>query len=154
MTVTVETLEKLERKMTLTLPVGSIQSEVESRLKKLARTVKMAACATSLGTFSPNEGKTAQSLPRRIIHPVSERKRNMCPNLTRNRSAFPRSVRGRTAHARSPSGYELATIGASEYSRTEIEIGAGSGILQNRRFSVPETRRATRFRFANLCLSL
>ena len=41
MAVTVETLEKLERKMTLTLPVGSIQSEVESRLKKLARTTKM-----------------------------------------------------------------------------------------------------------------
>ena len=41
MAVTVETLEKLERKMTLTLPVGIIQSEVESRLKKLARTVKM-----------------------------------------------------------------------------------------------------------------
>jgi trigger factor len=41
MAVIVETLEKLERKMTLTLPVGVIQSEVESRLKKLARTVKM-----------------------------------------------------------------------------------------------------------------
>jgi trigger factor len=41
MTVTVETLDKLERKVTLTLPVGRIQSEVESRLKKLARTVKM-----------------------------------------------------------------------------------------------------------------
>ncbi|MES2531405.1 MAG: trigger factor, partial [Pseudomonadota bacterium] len=41
MTVNVETLEKLERKITLTLPVGTIQSEVESRLKKLARTVKM-----------------------------------------------------------------------------------------------------------------
>jgi trigger factor len=41
MTVTVETLQKLERKMTLTLPVGTIQSEVQSRLKKLARTVKM-----------------------------------------------------------------------------------------------------------------
>ncbi|MDO8447639.1 MAG: trigger factor [Rhodoferax sp.] len=41
MAVNVETLEKLERKMTLTLPVGTIQSEVESRLKKLARTVKM-----------------------------------------------------------------------------------------------------------------
>ena len=41
MAVTVETLEKLERKMTLTLPVGAIQSEVDSRLKKLARTVKM-----------------------------------------------------------------------------------------------------------------
>ncbi len=41
MAVTVETLEKLERKITLTLPVGTIQSEVESRLKKLARTVKM-----------------------------------------------------------------------------------------------------------------
>jgi trigger factor len=41
MAVTVETLEKLERKMTLTLPVNVIQSEVDLRLKKLARTVKM-----------------------------------------------------------------------------------------------------------------
>jgi trigger factor len=41
MAVTVETLEKLERKMTLTLPVNTIQSEVDSRLKRLARTVKM-----------------------------------------------------------------------------------------------------------------
>jgi trigger factor len=41
MTVTVETLEKLERKITLTLPVTAIQSEVDARLKKLARSVKM-----------------------------------------------------------------------------------------------------------------
>jgi trigger factor len=41
MAVTVETLEKLERKITLTLPVGTIQSEVQARLKKMARTVKM-----------------------------------------------------------------------------------------------------------------
>jgi trigger factor len=41
MAVAVETLEKLERKMTLSLPVGTIQSEVTARLKKLARTVKM-----------------------------------------------------------------------------------------------------------------
>ncbi len=41
MTVTVETLEKLERKITLTLPVVNVQSEVQTRLKKLARTVKM-----------------------------------------------------------------------------------------------------------------
>ena len=41
MAVTVETLEKLERKMTLTLPIGTIRSEVESRLKRLARTMKM-----------------------------------------------------------------------------------------------------------------
>lgn len=41
MAVNVETLDKLERKMTLTLPVNAIQSEVDSRLKKLARTVKM-----------------------------------------------------------------------------------------------------------------
>ena len=41
MAVTVEILEKLERKITLTLPVGVIQSEVDARLKKLARTVKM-----------------------------------------------------------------------------------------------------------------
>ena len=41
MAVTVETLDKLERKITLTLPVNVIQSEVDSRLKRLARTVKM-----------------------------------------------------------------------------------------------------------------
>lgn len=41
MAVNVETLEKLERKITLTLPVGEIQTEVDSRLKRLARTVKM-----------------------------------------------------------------------------------------------------------------
>ena len=41
MAVTVETLEKLERKITLTLPVGVVESEVQSRLKKLARTIKM-----------------------------------------------------------------------------------------------------------------
>src|SRR3954470_15624074 len=41
MAVTVETLDKLERKMTLTLPASAIQSEVDSRLKRLARTVKM-----------------------------------------------------------------------------------------------------------------
>jgi len=41
MPVTVETLEKLERKITLTLPADVIQNEVASRLKRLARTVKM-----------------------------------------------------------------------------------------------------------------
>ena len=41
MAVTVETLEKLERKITLTLPVGTIQAEVATRLKKIARTTKM-----------------------------------------------------------------------------------------------------------------
>ncbi len=41
MAVTVETLEKLERKITLALPVGAVESEVEKRLKKIARTVKM-----------------------------------------------------------------------------------------------------------------
>ncbi|MBU3738967.1 MAG: trigger factor [Rhodoferax sp.] len=41
MAVTVETLEKLERRITLTLPLGTIQNEVQARLRKLARTVKM-----------------------------------------------------------------------------------------------------------------
>jgi trigger factor len=40
MAVQVETLEKLERRITLTLPAESIQGEVHSRLKKLSRTVK------------------------------------------------------------------------------------------------------------------
>ncbi|SDL91766.1 trigger factor [Oryzisolibacter propanilivorax] len=41
MAVNVETLDKLERKITLSLPLASIQSEVDARLKRLARTVKM-----------------------------------------------------------------------------------------------------------------
>ena len=41
MAVNVETLEKLERKMTLSLPLDTIRGEVETRLRKLARTVKM-----------------------------------------------------------------------------------------------------------------
>ena len=41
MAVAVETLEKLERKITLTLPVTTITNEVQTRLKKLARQVKI-----------------------------------------------------------------------------------------------------------------
>ncbi|HEY1393564.1 MAG TPA: trigger factor [Methylibium sp.] len=40
MAVTVENLEKLERRITLTLSADVLRSEVESRLKRLARTVK------------------------------------------------------------------------------------------------------------------
>ena len=40
MAVQVETLEKLRRRITLTLPAQDIHGEVESRLKRLARTVK------------------------------------------------------------------------------------------------------------------
>ncbi|WP_298234889.1 trigger factor [uncultured Azohydromonas sp.] len=40
MTVQVETLDKLERRITLTLPADAINNEVQSRLKKLSRTVK------------------------------------------------------------------------------------------------------------------
>ncbi|MEQ1683497.1 MAG: trigger factor [Burkholderiaceae bacterium] len=40
MSVQVETLDKLERRITLTLAATTINSEVETRLKKLSRTVK------------------------------------------------------------------------------------------------------------------
>ncbi|MFM8767365.1 MAG: trigger factor [Rubrivivax sp.] len=40
MTVNVETLEKLERRITLTLSAADIGQEVDSRLKRLSRTVK------------------------------------------------------------------------------------------------------------------
>jgi len=42
MPVTVETLDKLERRITLTLAADTIKHEVESRLKNLSRTVKAA----------------------------------------------------------------------------------------------------------------
>jgi trigger factor len=40
MAVNVETLEKLERRITLTVPASDIGNEVDARLKRLARTVK------------------------------------------------------------------------------------------------------------------
>ncbi len=40
MAVTVETLEKLERRITLLIPAIDLNSEIETRLKKLSRTVK------------------------------------------------------------------------------------------------------------------
>ena len=40
MAVTIETLDKLERRITLTLAAETIHGEVESRLKRLSRTVK------------------------------------------------------------------------------------------------------------------
>ena len=40
MAVTVETLEKLERRMTLTIAAADISNEVDARLRKLSRTVK------------------------------------------------------------------------------------------------------------------
>ncbi len=42
MSVHVETLEKLERRITLTLPAAEIETEVNTRLKRLSRTVKAA----------------------------------------------------------------------------------------------------------------
>jgi len=41
MAVTVETLEKLERKITLNLPTETIQTEVQARLRKLGKKAKM-----------------------------------------------------------------------------------------------------------------
>jgi len=41
MSVNVETLDKLERKITLELPLDTIQKEVETRLKRMQRQVKM-----------------------------------------------------------------------------------------------------------------
>ncbi|MBA3597945.1 MAG: trigger factor [Methylibium sp.] len=40
MAVTVETLEKLERRITLTLSADTLRNEIESRLKRLSKTVK------------------------------------------------------------------------------------------------------------------
>jgi trigger factor len=40
MAVTVETLEKLERRITLLIPANDLNAEIETRLKKLSRTVK------------------------------------------------------------------------------------------------------------------
>ena len=40
MSVNVETLEKLERRITLLIPATEFNAEIETRLKKLSRTVK------------------------------------------------------------------------------------------------------------------
>ena len=53
MAVTVENLDKLERRITLTLSADVLRSEVESRLKRLARTVKADGSPEELLAASP-----------------------------------------------------------------------------------------------------
>jgi trigger factor len=42
MSITIEQVSKLERRFTLSIPVAAIESETDTRIKRLARTVKMA----------------------------------------------------------------------------------------------------------------
>ncbi len=42
MSVTVETISTLERRMTITVPMKPLQQEVNQRISRLARTAKMA----------------------------------------------------------------------------------------------------------------
>ncbi|MFO0124115.1 MAG: trigger factor, partial [Inhella sp.] len=68
MAVTVETLEKLERRITLTLPAAAIGSEVEQRLKKLARTVKADGFRPGKVPMSVVAGRYGSSVQYEVIN--------------------------------------------------------------------------------------
>ena len=64
MSVHVETLDKLERRITLSLPAATIASEVESRLRRLSRTVKAAGFRPGkvpMSVVSQRSGYSVQS---------------------------------------------------------------------------------------------
>jgi trigger factor len=68
MTVQVETLEKLQRRMTLTLPADAITGEVESRLKKLSRTVKAAGFRPGKVPLSVVAQRYGQSVQYEVVN--------------------------------------------------------------------------------------
>ena len=76
MSVTVESLDKLERRITLTLPADSIQREVESRLKKLSRTVRADG-------FRP--GKVPMSVVASTISSVTRAAASSCAPASQSR---------------------------------------------------------------------
>jgi hypothetical protein len=140
MTVTVETLEKLERKITLTLPVGTIQNEVDSRLKKLARTVKMDG-------FRPGKvplSVVAQRYGYSVQYEVMNDKVGEAFLASGQRS---QAARGRPAQASprrksAPEG-ELAFDAVFEV-YPEVKINDLAGALKSRRLSGRSGRRRDR----------
>ena len=61
MATAVETLDKLERRITITVPLADVQAEVEKRLKVRARTVKAPGFRTCLLYTSPSPRDKRQS---------------------------------------------------------------------------------------------
>jgi trigger factor len=89
MAVNVETLEKLERRITLTLAASEINSEVEARLKKLARTVKADG-------FRPGKVPMSSSPSATATRAVRSDERQAGPGLCPGRQRSP-AARGRRA---------------------------------------------------------
>jgi trigger factor len=68
MTVTVETLEKLERRITLTVSAETINGEINTRLKELARTAKVDGFRPGKVPLSVMSKRFGRSVENEVIH--------------------------------------------------------------------------------------
>jgi len=93
MAVQVETLEKLERRMTLTLSAETINGEVDTRLKRLARTVKADGFRPGKVPMSFVTQRYGQSVQYEVVNDRVGEAFNAATNEAKLRVAGPPTIR-------------------------------------------------------------
>ena len=68
MTVTVETLEKLERRITLTVSTETINGEINGRLKEMSRTAKVDGFRPGKVPLSVMSKRFGRSVENEVVH--------------------------------------------------------------------------------------
>ncbi len=118
MPVNVETLDKLERRITLSLPAATIASEVESRLRRLSRTVKAAGFRPGKVPMSVVSQRYGYSVQSEVLNDKVGQVFNDAVNEAKLRVAGPPRI---TEKANAPEG-EVAFDATFEV-YPEVKIG-------------------------------
>ena len=132
MAVQVETLDKLERRITLSLPAATIASEVESRLRRLSRTVRADGFRPGKVPMSVVSQRYGYSVHSEVLNDkvgqvfneaVNEAKLRVAgsPRITEKEGAPEGEVAFDATFAGSPD-VNLGDLGAAEVDRVSAEV--------------------------------
>jgi len=122
MAVQVETLEKLERRMTLTLSADTINGEVDTRLKRLARTVKADGFRPGKVPMSVVAQRYGQSVQYEVVNDRVGAAFNAATNEAKLRVAGPPTI---TQSDKAPDGHLAFDATFEVY--PEVKIGDLTG---------------------------
>ena len=133
MSVQVETLDKLERRITLSLPAATITSEVESRLRRLSRTVKadgFRPCKVPMSVVSQRYGYSVHNevlndkVGQVFSEAVNEAKLRVAgpPRITEKEGAPEGEVAFDATFEVYPE-VKIGDLGAAEVERVSTEVG-------------------------------
>jgi trigger factor len=137
MAVQVETLDKLERRITLTLPASTIASEVESRLRRLSRTVKADGFRPGKVPMSVVSQRYGYSVHSEVLHDKVGQVFSQAVNEAKLRVAGPPRI---TEKAEAPEGevafdatfevypeVKLGDLSQAEIERVTTEVSEEAG---------------------------